>query len=224
MLPDSRLLVFGGVQNNTTNLNDGAIYNPPTDSWSSVAAVPSGVTIGNGPLMLLADGRVLAGSITGPETYIYDPLQNAWSSGPTKLYGDSNNHESWTMLPDGSILCYDVNKNPQHAQRLDPTTMTWIDSGAVPVSLEAGTSISLNMGPGVLLTDGRVLQFGRSSNTAIYTPSSTPGGTGSLVGRPGNSQWIAGGRRRSGRRFDGGAVAQRPRVVYCRQARYRRAD
>ena len=65
---------------------------------------------------------VLAGSITGPNTYIYDSHTDSWSPGPTKLYGDSNNHESWTLLPDGSILCYDVNSNPQHAQRLDTAT------------------------------------------------------------------------------------------------------
>ena len=95
-------------------------------------------------------------------------------------------HESWTLLPDGSILSYDVNGNPGEAQRLDPTTMTWVDAGSVPVSLEAGISAYQNMGPGVLLPDGRVLQLGRSSNTAIYTPP-TPGD-----GTNGAGSWAAG--------------------------------
>ena len=64
--------------------------------------------------------------------------------------------------------------------------MTWIDAGAVPVSLEGGISASLNMGPGVLLADGRVLQLGRSSSTAIYTPP-TPGD-----GTCGAGTWAAG--------------------------------
>ena len=139
-------LFLGGQADGTTALNSGEIYDPVANKWTYIAPFPESILV-NGPTMLLADGRVLAGSITGPNTYIYDSHTDSWSPGPTKLYGDSNNHESWTLLPDGSILCYDVNSNPQHAQRLDPATMTWIDSGAVPVSLEAGIGAGLNMDP-----------------------------------------------------------------------------
>ena len=158
------------------------------------------------PTMLLPDGRVLAGSILDANTYIYDPATDSWSAGPTKLYGDSSDHESWTLLPDGSILSYDVNSNPGEAQRLDPTTMTWIDAGSVPVALEAGISASQDMGPGVLLPDGRVLQLGRSSQTAIYTPP-TPGD-----GTNGAGSWAAGpvipdGLEAGGDNADGGSTA-----------------
>jgi ELWxxDGT repeat protein len=184
VLPDGRLLLLGGVQNSVTALNDGQIYNPVTNTWTTIAAAPAGTSFGNGPTMLLADGTVLAGSLIGPQTYTYDPVKDIWSNGPSKLYGDSSNHESWTKLPDGSILSYDVNSNQGQVQRLDPTSMTWIDSGTVPVSLEAGISASLDLGPGVLLPDGRMLQLGRASNTAIYTPAATPSGTGSWSAGP----------------------------------------
>jgi uncharacterized repeat protein (TIGR01451 family) len=175
VLPDGRLLILGGT-GNSTYTNTGVIYDSVANSWTSIAPFPES-TFGNGPSMLLADGRVIAGSIVGPQTYIYNPATNSWSNGPTKLFGDSSRHESWTLLADGSVLSYDVNGNPGEAQRLDPTTMTWIDSGVVPVSLEADITAG-NMGPGVLLPDGQVLQLGRSSQTAVYTPSITPGGTG----------------------------------------------
>ena len=185
ILPDGRLLVLGGVMGvtNGVRLNTGVIYDPVANTFTSIASFPES-TFGNGPTMLLADGRMLAGSTNGPQTYIYDPATNNWSAGPTKLYGDSNQHETWTKLPDGSILCYDVNSNPGEAQRLDQTTMTWIDSGSVPVSLEAGIGLGQNMGPGVLIPDGRVFQLGRSGNTAIYTPAATPGGTGTWQAGP----------------------------------------
>ena len=110
---------------------------------------------------------------------------NSWSAGPTKLFGDSSLNETWTMLPDGSVMSYDVNgTSPGEAQRMDPATMSWIDSGNVPVPLEAGISAYPTMGPGVLLPDGRLLQLGRSSQTAIYTPSATPGGTGTWAAGP----------------------------------------
>ncbi len=194
VLPDGRVFVFGGVVTGGPVLNVGEIYDPIKNTWTEIANFPES-TFGNGPMMLLADGRLLAGSINGPQTYIYDPANNVWSAGPTKLYGDSSNHESWTKLPDGSILSYDVNSNSGEAQRLDPTTMTWIDSGSLPVSLEAGISAYLNMGPGVLLPDGRVFQLGHSSQHRDLHPSAIPGGTGTWAVGPVIPGWFGSGGR-----------------------------
>ena len=83
-----------------------------------------------------------------------------WSAGPTKLYGDSNNHESWTKLPDGSILS--LRRQQQSAARpaARSATMTWIDSGAVPVSLEAGIGAGPNMGPEFCWPTGACCSWG----------------------------------------------------------------
>lgn len=187
VLKDGRVLVLGGNQSGNpptfNNTNTGEIYNPLTNSWSSITPFPESV-FGNGRTALLADGRVIAASISGPQTYIYNPTTDAWSAGPTKLDNDSGNHEGWIKLADGSIFTVNVNNNPGHAQRLDLSTMTWIDSGMVPVSLQSDIRTTLHLGPGVLLPDGRVIQFGNSSNTAIYTPSATPGGTGTWAAGP----------------------------------------
>jgi uncharacterized repeat protein (TIGR01451 family) len=187
VLPDGRVLVLGGVASDGTFLNTGEIYNPLTNTWTSITNFPES-TFGNGRTMLLPDGRVLAGSIAGPQTYIYDPATDKWSDGPTKLYGDPTFKEVWTKLADGSILSYDVTGNPQEAQRLDvsnpdPSQWQWVDAGSVPVSLQSGTD---DLGPAVLLPDGRVFQIGANSNTAIYTPP-TPGD-----GTNGAGSWVAG--------------------------------
>ncbi len=183
VLQDGRVFVLGGEYtgpNNTeTETPTGEIYNPVTNVWMRIPNYPLS-NFGDGPSMLLPDGRVLAGAQNGPQTYIYDPVANSWSTGPTKLYNDSSGEETWTKLADGSILSYDISGNTQEAQRLDPTTMTWIDSGAVPVKLDSGGEI----GPAILLPDGRLLQIGATSNTAIYTPSTTPGGTGTWAAGP----------------------------------------
>jgi hypothetical protein len=181
LLPDGRLYVLGAT--NGTSTNSAEIYNPLTNVWTIVAPFPE-TTFSDGPAILLTNGLILAGSINDPNTYLYNPATNSWSSGPTKLYGDSSLNETWTLLPDGSVMSYDVNGNPGEAQRLDPTTMTWIDSGSPPVPLEAGISAFPTMGPGMLLPDGRLLQLGRSSNTAIYTLPVTPGGTGTWTAGP----------------------------------------
>jgi uncharacterized repeat protein (TIGR01451 family) len=185
-LPDGRLMYFGGVDSTAgTAFTDGQIYDPVANTWTAMANFPES-TFGNGPTELLANGQLLAGSTNDPNTYLYNLATNTWSAGPTKLYGDSSAKESWTLLPDGSILSYDVNGNAGEAQRLDPTTMTWVDAGAAPVALEAGISAYQDMGPGVLLPDGQVLQFGRSSQTAIYTPPTTGDGTNGV------GSWTAG--------------------------------
>ena len=92
-------------------------------------------TLYNVPSILLANGTVLVGSRVGPQTYIYNPATNTWTAGPTRLFNDQSYGEKWTKLPDGSILSYDIWNNVGEAQRLDPTTMTWIDSGTAPVDV-----------------------------------------------------------------------------------------
>ncbi len=183
VLRDGTVLVLGGEYTGPNNTADdtptGEIYNPVTNVWSRIPNYPLS-NFGDGPSMLLPDGRVLAGSQSGPQTYIYDPVANSWATGPTKLFNDSSSEETWTKLADGSILSYDISGNPQEAQRLDPTTMTWIDSGAVPVKLDSGSEI----GPALLLPDGRLFQIGANSNTALYTPSTTPDGTGTWAAGP----------------------------------------
>ena len=189
VLPDGRVFVVGGEYsgpNLTANwTNTGEVYNPVTNSWSSIPNFPQS-SFGDDPSMVLPDGRVLVGYLSGPQTYIYNPATNAWSSGPTKLYGDRSDEETWTKLPDGSVLSYDIFGNPQHAQRLDvsnpdPSQWHWVDAGSVPVPLSDSAS---EIGPAVLLPDGRVFQIGATSNTAFYTPPTSPGDPGTWTAGP----------------------------------------
>ena len=189
VLHDGRVFVLGGEYsgpNLTANWSNAAeIYDPVANTWTNIPSYPEG-GFGDSPSMLLPDGRVLAGSGNNPQTNIYDPATNTWSPGPTKLYNDRSDEETWAKLPDGSILSYDVTRNPDHAQRLDPSTMTWIDSGASPVPL---VTLGSEIGGASLLPDGRLFQIGGTSNTAIYTPSTTPGDTGTWARGTGDPGW-----------------------------------
>ena len=182
VLQDGRVFVLGGVQNLRGGAhvynNTGAIYDPVANTWTAIPNFPE-PNFG-GPTMLLPDGRVLAGSMIGPNTYIYDPASNAWSAGPTKLYGDSSFYETWTKLPDGGILSYDLNDGSTEAQRLDTSTMTWVDAGTVPVAL-GSSSDSPRIGPAVLLPDGRVFHVGGDSNTALFDPATNTWSAGPVV-------------------------------------------
>ncbi len=184
VLTDGRVFVVGGEYSGPTgaqNLtNTGEIYNPVTNVWTAIPNFPQS-SFGDDPSEMLPDGRVLTGYIFGPQTYIYNPTTNSWSTGATKLSNDRSDEETFVKLPDDSILSYNVFGNAQHAQRFDPVLNNWVDSGAVPVQLQTTAS---ELGPASLLPDGRVFFIGATNHTAIYTPSTTRTGTGSWVAGP----------------------------------------
>ena len=97
---------------------------------------------------LSSTGKVLAGSKVNGNTYIYDPATDAWSPGPTKLNNDPSYGETWTKLADGSVLSFDIWAGAAKTQRLDPATMSWLDAGVVPVSLQINSTL-ISVGPAV---------------------------------------------------------------------------
>jgi hypothetical protein len=186
VLQNGNVFVAGGeytIPNSQTQTETNAaeIYNPTapqttSQAWTNIPGVPTpSNSFGDLPTEVLPNGTVLAGDHYGsPNTYIYNPTTNLWSPGPSKLYSDSSAEESWVKLANNDILDYDMNgTTPQVAQRYDPSLNQWIASGTVPVQLRT-TNGSDEIGPGVLLPDGRAFYLGGSGYTAFYTlPSSS---------------------------------------------------
>jgi len=187
VLKDGRVFLVGGEYSSArSETNTGEIYNPVANTWTAIAPFPE-AEFGDDPSQLLPDGRVITGYINGPQTFIYDPTSNSWSSGPTKLYNDPSSEESWVKLPDNSILSYDVQgTNSQAAQRYVPSLNQWVSAGTVPVQLgsNGGMAIVPELGPALRLPDGRVFFIGASGHTAFYTPPTTLTGTGSWTAGP----------------------------------------
>jgi hypothetical protein len=191
VLPDGRMMVLGGKYTSPpythTDTNTGEIYDPLTNTWTAMANFPEPF-FGDSLAKITDDGKILGGYKFGPQTHLYDPATDTWSPGPTKLEDDPSLAQPWVKLRDGDILAYDVLGDPQ-AQRLDAETNSWIDSGDLPISLRTDTRPIANSdvyptGPAVLLNDGRVFHLGGNSNTAIYTPATEPGGTGTWQAGP----------------------------------------
>jgi hypothetical protein len=194
VLPDGRVFVVGGeytTSNTAVLTNTGEIYNPVTNSWSSIANFPQS-QFGDDPTELLPDGRVLAGYFNGGQTYIYNPTTNSWSATGSKQRSDASDEESWVKLPDDSILSYDVWTEGQggtnHAQRYIPSSGTWVDAGTVPTALSGGSSFGFELGGAVRLPDGRVWFLGANSHTAFYTPSTNTWTAGPSIPNNGSNQ------------------------------------
>lgn len=171
VLRSGKILMAGGEYG--TGFNTAEIYNPVNNTWTLTPA-PGVTDFVDSPSMMLPDGRVLVyplthGTITRG-TKIYNPVSNTWINGPATLR--SQVEASWVKLPDDSILTVDVNST--QSERYIPALNAWINDDAVTVALFGNaTGNGSEIGPALLLPDGRAFFIGANGNTAFYTPSGT---------------------------------------------------
>ena len=168
VLSDGRLVACGGEQsgpglsNGDTNFCE--IYDPRT-SPSTVTPLPPPPGWGNiadAPSCVLTDGTFMLGNTQGlgSQVALLDPSTLTWTFGQ----GDSDNEQGYVLLQTGDVLT--ANVYHQRSMRYDPNSKAFVEDGTLPVMLGAGSEI----GPGITLMDGRVIWFGASGHTCIYTP------------------------------------------------------
>lgn len=175
VLRDGRVFVAGGEDNfgsNGVDLAAAEIYDPVADSWATIP-IPSNPTtwtaIGDAPCCMLPDGTVLLGSITDQRTAIYDPVANTWSAGPDK--NDASSEETWTLLPDETVLVAECQGHPR-TEKYVAAAGTWVTAGSTPAGhdlVQSSSGSSDEIGPAILMPNGRVFAIGASGHTAVYT-------------------------------------------------------
>lgn len=187
VLRDGTVFVAGGEYSGGATEDEIAgveQYDPVTDSWmplpSPIATEKMGMwsEVGDAPCCVLSDGRILLGSITDGQTAIFDPISQSWSGAANKLDGNST-EESWTLLVDGSVLAVDCSGSQRSAERYVPELDEWIATDNIPVRIVA-TDDSKEMGPAVLMADGRVFVVGATGHTALFASD------------PALGNWVAG--------------------------------
>ena len=171
VLRDGRVFVAGGeyTEAGYVDTNTAEVYDPITDLWTEINGPSGWNIIGDAPLKTLFDGTLLLGGINASHTGLYDYTTNTWRVGGDKPYG--SDEESWALLPDQTVLTSVINNSP-NAQKYIPSSNIWVSAGQSPVDV-AQTS-SREIGPGVLLADGRCLFVGATGHTALYTMPSDP--------------------------------------------------
>jgi hypothetical protein len=188
VLADGRLVIEGGEYNNFNFLltNQGAIYDPKTDKWTSLKPPKGWKYIGDSPSVVLPDGRFVVGNKLDKRLAALDPATLKWTALSSAGKKDFDAEEGWTLLQDGSFLTFDVKAAP-HSERYLPSMSKWVSAGSTIVDLHSphqGGCISYpggcynppgEVGPGLLRPDGTVLATGSGSNggsgpghTAIY--------------------------------------------------------
>jgi hypothetical protein len=174
VLRDGRVIVAGGEYEQTQGqvwLNAAEIYDPVANTWTNVSPPPGFTQIGDAASCLLPDGRFMIGAPNASKIAIYDPVANSWTAAASK----TSNEESWVLLWDETVLTVDCIGHPKTEKYLIAADK-WVTAGNVPVDLVKGSDIEI--GPGVLLPDGRCLCVGATGATALYMPpnvASQPG-------------------------------------------------
>lgn len=206
LLPSGQLMVLGGEDTDSNDgsaheVNTGEIFTPPTTlggsgSWATITPYPE-TNFGDDNLEVLNSGTVLAGGNDDGKSYVYNPSldpilnpslpssDNPWTPDATLPANDSNAETTWTKLPDGNIVSYNLNgysdSSPQTATRLvfgaTQSADQWVSAGNVPIPLggTGGSGDVEELGAAFLLPDGDVWQIGSNGNTAIYTPPALAG-------------------------------------------------
>ena len=191
VLPDGRVIVEGG-EYNLGNAADwgtqGAIYDPATGAtgtWTPVSPPAGWATIGDAQSTVLPNGTfMLASCCDSPfRAALFNSHNLTWiSTGNDKA--DRYDEESWTLLPDGTVLTVDSYTSPIGAtacglntERYNASTHTWSGAGNVPSQLsdcndantEGGANPSFEIGPQALMYNRKVIAFGGTTANVAHT-------------------------------------------------------
>ena len=83
---------------------------------------------------------------------------------------DNSSEETWTLFPNDSILSAEVDNHPK-AEKYIIKTNKWVSAGSVPAGADLVINVpgvSIEIGPAILMPDGRVFAVGASGHTALY--------------------------------------------------------
>ena len=179
VLQDGRVFVAGGeYSDGGSEFNGVEIYDPVVDSWTSIPG-PGWANIGDAISCVLADGRLLLGNIFAADTAIFDPVTQTWSAGPTK--DDASDEETWTLLRDGTVLTVECTNIPK-AEKYVPSINSWVSASTTPSPIAEATMSEI--GPALLMPDGRLFCVGGTGHTALYTPPANPATPGTWTSGP----------------------------------------
>ena len=206
VLPDGKVIAEGGEylcpagqcapEGQWTNL--GALYDPVTNTWTSVNP-PSSPTlwanIGDAESVVLPNGTYVQADCCGvalqmqsaPLAAYFNEGTMSWTELNQATKFDEYDEEGWTLLPNGKVLTVDAyvacpSDQPActaagfkgtNSELWNPSTGTWSSAGSTIVQLwdsACGTGKgSFEVGPAILRPNGTVFYTGSSDCSPGHT-------------------------------------------------------
>jgi len=185
LLPNGKVLVAGGLNNNNNALASAELYDPASGTWTATGNLNTARYLHTATL--LPNGKVLiAGGLRTGNPFLasaelYDPASGTWTA--TGSLADGRFGHTATLLPNGKVLVATgaTNSFLASAELYDPASGTWTATGSLNTARYYHTA--------TLLPNDKVLVAGGLSGSGslpdasaeLYDPASgTWTGTGSL--------------------------------------------
>ncbi len=182
ILPDGHMIVEGGeyLRGTPAWTNKGAIYNPVTSTWRSVAPPGGWSNIGDAQSDVLANGTFMLSQAcqnctsSSPILTTDDALFNAtglnWTVIPGTGKNDPNDEEGWTLEPSGQLLTVDTWLTPT-TELFTPSSLSWASAGNTVKS--PVNSIAVEIGPQVEMPGGNTFVVGAGTGAVAPAPCAT---------------------------------------------------
>jgi RHS repeat-associated protein len=122
------VLVIGGLGANFVAQKSAEVYNPDSNTWSTVAPPPGPGRFGHvtsifGGKMLLAGGKASSPDVAQTlSTGIYDPVNDSWASGPPTL---TTHYLGTAITFNGRVLLAGGDSGLNAVELLNPGDISW---------------------------------------------------------------------------------------------------
>lgn len=183
ILPDGRLAIEGGEYNcasgtcNAVWTNQGALYDPQSNFWTTIAPPAGWTTIGDAQSVVLPNGTYMQANCCTKQQALFNASTLTWTpTGANKF--DINDEEGWNLLPNGNVLTVDAyvfqyNASGTNSELYHPSTGAWTSAGSTIAQLwdscGGSTAASYEVGPAILRPDGTVFATGANTCGAAHT-------------------------------------------------------
>jgi hypothetical protein len=136
-LADGRVLIEGGEYNfgSFSFTNMGAVYDPAANTWTNLTPPTGWEYIGDSPSSVLPNKHFLIGRKFDMQMADLDPSTMTWTAVGSTGKADWFAEEGWTLMPDGTILTWDVLDNP-NSERYIPSQQMWVSDGSTVANLQ----------------------------------------------------------------------------------------
>ena len=160
----SEMIVWGGINENWQVFNDGAIYNPASNTWRPMAAAPMGLH-GHTAVWTGTEMIVWGDAWMGNTGMVYNPQSNSWrytswSGAPSPRVGHAAVWTGTRMAIWGGSDSYDFAAlRPGTGALYDPATDQWepIQNSGAPVGGQGGYAADGERGVELLWTGAHLI-------------------------------------------------------------------